>query len=222
MKKFFTTILFSVIAVVSFGQAKSFTIIDNNVYEISHNESGQKIYTELGALDNNAISFSNNKVPNYKTGWKFAKSVGLDYSYALTEYNDIVTIHSIGAFVGVGARYNNYIYVGGGSGYINTITVGNSDYEWKGGRVHSTSMIPVYAEMTLNTKSKTKLNAFVNTKIGADILIPTGDTETTASFAMRTSVGMMISNKVTIGATYTMHAKKKVTHGIGANISFVF
>ena len=90
MKKFFATILFSVIAVVSFGQSKTFTIIDNNVYEISHNESGQKVYTELGALDNNAISFSNNKVPNYKTGWKFAKSVGLDYSYALTEYNDIV------------------------------------------------------------------------------------------------------------------------------------
>lgn len=222
MKKFFATILFSVIAVVSFGQSKTYTIIDNNVYEFSHNESGQKVYTELGALDNNAISFSDHNTHNYKTGWKFAKSVGLDYSYALTENHDIVTIHSIGAFVGVGARYNNHIYVGGGSGYVNTITVGNSDYEWIGGRVHSTSKVPVYAEMTLNTKSKTKLNAFVNTKIGADILIPTGDTKTTASFAMRTSVGIMISNKVTIGATYTMHAKNGVGHGIGANISFVF
>lgn len=222
MKKFFATILFYVIAVASFGQSKTFAIIDNNVYEISYNESDQKVYTELGALDNNTISFSDHKTPNYKSGWKFAKSVGLDYSYALTENHDIGTVHSIGAFVGVGARYNNYIYVGGGSGYINTISVGNSDYEWVNGRVHSTSMIPVYAEMTLNTKSKTKLNAFVNTKIGADILIPTGDTETSASFAMRTSVGMMISNKVTIGATYTMHAKKGVAHGIGANISFVF
>ena len=56
MKKFFATILFSVIAVASFGQSKSFTIIDNKVYEVSHNESGREVLTEAGTLEENRLT----------------------------------------------------------------------------------------------------------------------------------------------------------------------
>ena len=99
MKKFFATILFSVIAVVSFGQSKTFTIIDNKVYEISYNECGRKVFTELGTIEGNRlteiISDEGGEITtrNYNTpnAWKFGVNVTADYCYDIPEDDEYRT-----------------------------------------------------------------------------------------------------------------------------------
>ena len=229
MKKFFATILFSVIVVVSFGQSKTFTIIDNKVYEISYNESGQKIYTELGALEGNRlteiISDEGGEITtrNYNTpnAWKFSVNVTADYCYDIPEDDDYST-YSIGGMLSIGGKYKDNLYLGLGTGVINTtLKIDNNKYEMD----CNYCSIPIFAELNLNTKSDAlTTQLYGNLKIGYDVIANERYRyDGYGIFTTRLSGGLMIADHVMLGVTYKLQVKDNhVCHGIGASLSYRF
>ena len=227
MKTFFATIFFSVIAAVSFGQSKTFTIIDNNVYEISHNESGQKVYTELGALERNSlteiISDEGGEITrNYTSkAWKFSGNVTADFCHDVLEEEGYNT-YSIGGMLSIGGKYKDKLYLGLGTGVIST-TLKIDDCNYKMDCNYCS--IPIFGELNLNTKNDAlTTQVYGNLKIGYDVIANERYRyDGYGIFTTRLSGGLMIADHVMFGVTYKLQVKDNhVCQGIGANISYRF
>ena len=228
MKKFFATILFSVIAVVSFGQSKTFTIINNKVYEISHNESGREVLTEAGTLEENRlteiISDGGGEITrkyNTPKAWKFSVNVTADYCYNIPEEDDYST-YSIGGMLSIGGKYKDNLYLGLGTGVINTtLKIDNNKYEMD----CNYCSIPIFAELNLKTKSEALMKQLCgNLKIGYDVIANERYRyDGYGIFTTRLSGGLMIADHVMLGVVYKLQVKDNhACHGIGASLSYRF
>ena len=222
MKKLFATGLFSGIAMVSFAQTKSFNIINNKVYEVSYNENGSKVFTEVGALEKTPITegCEINKIytPN---AWKFSANITADYSYEIPK-DESYNAYSIGGMLSLGGKYKDKVYLGVGTGVINTtlkIDEGNCKMDC------NYCSIPVFGELNLNTKSNAlTTQLYANLKVGSDIIVNDQYTyDGRGIFTTRLSAGLMIADHVMVGVTYKLQAKDDcTTHGIGVNLSYRF